>query len=74
MIFIVGINDKKLLVYSQASVTNIPDFPIRIFPPILFKIPPTDIVGSASAARSISVTIDVVVVFPCVPAMFKATS
>ena len=72
IMFIVGKNDKKLLVYSQASVTNMSDLPTRIFPPMLFKMPPTDIVGSLCAARRISVSIEVVVVLPWVPAIFTA--
>ncbi len=40
---------------------------MRIFPPMDFRIPPMDRVGSASAARSTSDIMEVVVVFPCVP-------
>ena len=38
--------------------------PTRIFPPIVGRMPPTEIVGSVLAAKRISVTIEVVVVFP----------
>ena len=70
--FIVGLNERKLLVYSHASVTKRSDRPILILPPISLRIPPTDIVGSASAARRISESMEVVVVLPCVPAMLTA--
>ena len=64
IILIVGLNDKKLLVYSQASVTKRSERPTLILPPMLLSMPPTEIVGSASAARRISVIIEVVVVLP----------
>ena len=67
MIPIFGKKFKKLFVYSHASVMNVSDFPTRIFPPIAFKIPPTEMVGSRSASRSTWEIIEVVVVFPCVP-------
>ena len=67
MISILGKKDKKLFVYSHASVTKSSEAPTRIFPPIEFKMPPTEMVGSASAAKRISVTMEVVVVFPWVP-------
>ena len=38
--------------------------PTRMFPPMDGRIPPTDMVGSASAARKISESMEVVVVFP----------
>ena len=72
MMLSVGLKERKLLVYSQASVTNKSDFPTLMLPPILWSIPPTYIVWSALAARRISVIIEVVVVFPCVPATFTA--
>ena len=50
--------------YSQASVTKRFEPPTRIFPPIVGRMPPTEIVGSVLAAKRISVTIEVVVVFP----------
>ena len=56
--------DRKLLVYSHASVTNEGPFPTRIFPPIEWSIPPTEIVGSVFSFRRISVSMEVVVVFP----------
>ncbi len=55
------------MVYSQASVTNRSGPPTRMLPPMSFKMPPTEIVGSVSAARRMSVIMDVVVVFPWVP-------
>ena len=58
---------KKLLVYSQASVRKQSEFPILIFPPIIGRIPPTETVGSASAASKTEVIIEVVVVLPWVP-------
>ena len=64
MISIVGKKERKLLVYSQASVTNSSGPPTRMFPPMECRIPPTEMVGSFSAARRISVTMEVVVVFP----------
>ena len=60
---------KKLFVYSHASVTNRLDFPTRMLPPIASKIPPTEMVGSIRASKKIWETIEVVVVFPCVPAI-----
>ena len=42
--------------------------PMRTLPPIAFKTPPTEIVGSVLAASRICASIDVVVVLPCVPA------
>ena len=55
------------MVYSQASVTNRSGPPTRMLPPMSFKMPPTEIVGSVSAAKRMSVIMDVVVVFPWVP-------
>ena len=40
---------KNELVYSHASVTKYSDLPTRILPPMDFRIPPIDSVGSASA-------------------------
>ena len=62
--FIVGLNDKKLLVYSQASATKYLSPPTLVLPPMLLRIPPTEIVGSMFAASNISETMEVVVVFP----------
>ena len=62
-----GAKSRKVLVYSQASVTKYSRPPIRIFPPISFSIPPTARVGSVSAASRISLTMEVVVVLPWVP-------
>ena len=62
--FIVGLNDKKLLVYSHASATKYLLPPTLVLPPMLLRIPPTEIVGSILAASRISETIEVVVVFP----------
>ena len=58
---------KKLSTYSQASVIKWLECPILTFPPIDFKFPPTNIVGSNLACSNIVDKIDVVVVFPCVP-------
>ncbi len=60
------------MVYSQASVRKMSDFPARIFPWILERIPPTEMVGSQSAFIKISAIIEVVVVLPCVPATLIA--
>ena len=70
--FNVGLKERKLFVYSHASVTKMSELPTLMLPPILCNIPPTDIVGSAFAARRISVIMEVVVVFPCVPATLTA--
>lgn len=43
---------------------KIPGLSYRIFPPIVFRMPPTEMVGSISAARSTSEIMEVVVVFP----------
>ncbi len=61
---ILGKKLKKLLVYSQASVTNRSVLPTRMLPPMLFNIPPMDRVGSVPACSRISVTMEVVVVLP----------
>ena len=53
--------------YSHASVTNRSGPPTRMLPPMSFKMPPTEMVGSVSAARRMSVIMEVVVVFPWVP-------
>ena len=45
---------------------------MRMLPPIASKIPPTDIVGARFAAKKMWEAIEVVVVFPCVPAMAMA--
>ena len=45
MISIFGKKDRKLFVYSQASVTKSSGPPTRIFPPMESSIPPTEIVG-----------------------------
>ena len=58
---------KKLSTYSQASVIKWSEWPILTFPPIDFRFPPTNIVGSNSACSNIVDNIEVVVVFPCVP-------
>ena len=44
-----GLNDRKLFVYSQASVINLSECPTRVFPLIAGIIPPTKIVGSVFA-------------------------
>ena len=56
------------MVYSQASVTNKSESPTRIFPPMEGRIPPTEMVGSRSPASRIWESMEVVVVFPWVPA------
>ena len=60
----VGLNDKKLLVYSQASATKYSEPPTLVLPPMLFNIPPTEMVGFISAQSRISEIMDVVVVLP----------
>ena len=67
IIAIFGLNDKKLLVYSQASVINLSECPTRVFPWIAGIIPPTNIVGSVFPSNIICDNIEVVVVFPWVP-------
>ena len=47
----VGWNFRKLFVYSHASVIKFSEWPMRIFPLITAKIPPTDMVGSLCAER-----------------------
>lgn len=74
MIPIFGFRLRKLLVYSHASVTKCPDRPTRIFPPISFRIPPTEIVGSRSAHRRMQEIMEVTVVFPCVPEIATESS
>ena len=64
---ILGKKCRKLFVYSHASVTKYSDLPTRIFQPIAFKMPPTEIVGSSSPSNRMCDIIEVVVVFPCVP-------
>ena len=44
-----------------------------MLPPMSFKIPPTEMVGSRSPARRISVSMDVVVVLPWVPEIAMAS-
>ena len=63
----VGKKDRKLLVYSHASVRNVSEWPTRIFPPISGRIPPTEIVGSFWLSMRIMDSMEVVVVFPWVP-------
>ena len=55
--------------YSHASDTKILDLPTLKLPSKAFKMPPTVMVGSALAAKRIWLIMEVVVVFPCVPAM-----
>ena len=61
---IFGKKFRKLFVYSHASVINVPEFPTRILPPMAFRIPPTEMVGSKSASRRMCEIMEVVVVFP----------
>ena len=49
--------------YGQCA-ENVSDFPTRMFPPMASKIPPTEMVGSVSAAKSTEENMEVVVVFP----------
>ena len=70
----VGANDKKLFVYSQASVIIVPEWPTLVLPLIAGIIPPTKIVGSVFAWSKICEIIEVVVVFPWVPETPIATS
>ena len=55
---------RKLLVYSQASVTKVSDCPTRILPPMEGRIPPTLMVGSQAPSRRIWEIMEVVVVLP----------
>jgi len=59
-------------VYSQLSFTKFSECPMRRFPPIEGSIPPTNMVGSQLPASRIWEIMDVVVVFPCVPATLMA--
>ena len=68
IMLIFGKKLRKLLVYSQASVRKISEFPTRIFPPMAGRIPPTLMVGSHSPFKRMWEIMEVVVVFPCVPA------
>ena len=52
MISKVGKKDRKLFVYSQASSKKVSFPPTRIFPPMASRLPPSEIVGSFSAASS----------------------
>ena len=63
----VGKNSRKLLVYSQASVTKVSECPTRMLPWMGGNTPPIESVGSVSPSRRIWESIEVVVVFPCVP-------
>ena len=67
MISMFGKKDRKLFVYSQASVTKISGPPTRMLPPMESSIPPTEIVGFFFSSMRISVSMEVVVVFPWVP-------
>lgn len=67
MIPTVGKKCRKLLVYSQASVRKVSEPPTRILPPMAGRIPPTEMVGSVSAASRMEEIMEVVVVFPWVP-------
>ena len=53
--------------YSHASVTKYSDLPTRMLPPMLSRIPPTDMVGSVSASIRMYDSMEVVVVLPWVP-------
>ena len=48
---VVGVKLRKLFAYSQASIMKFSDLPSLILPCIPLNIPPTDMVGSRSAAR-----------------------
>ena len=63
----VGLKDRKLLVYSQASSRKFSFPPMRIFPLISGSTPPMEMVGSSSAFIMIWDSMAVVVVFPWVP-------
>src|SRR5512140_130924 len=54
---------------SSASATRNSPWPSFAFDPRLFSFPPTTAVGSQPAVASTVATIEVVVVFPCVPAI-----
>ena len=58
---------KKAVGIFTGFCNKCPEFPTRIFPPIAFRIPPTDMVGSRSPARRMCEIIEVVVVLPWVP-------
>ena len=48
--------------------------PTRMLPPIAFKMPPTEMVGSISPASKMCDSIEVVVVLPWVPEIAIGTS
>ena len=60
------------MVYSQASVRKVWECPTRMLPPISGRMPPTVMVGSMPASRRSMESMEVVVVFPCVPATAMA--
>src|SRR5260221_500208 len=59
-------NERSL---SSASATRYCDFPKRAFDPIASTRPPTTTVGSSPPPAKTAATIEVVVAFPCMPAM-----
>ena len=65
----IGDNLKNERSLSSASATRYWLCPSRAFDPIASTRPPTTTVGSKPPAVSTDATIDVVVVFPCIPAI-----
>ena len=65
----VGVSFKNDPSLSSASATKRSPAPSRAFEPSAFTLPPTTTVGSRPAARSTVATSEVVVVFPCDPAI-----
>jgi hypothetical protein len=66
---IVGESSRKDPSLSSASRTIYSPFPSRALLPMVFNRPPTTTVGSNPARSRIVAIMDVVVVFPWVPAM-----
>ena len=64
MILTVGLNERKLFVYSQASIIQFLEPPTLTLPWRISRVAPTETVGSRSASTYICVRRDVVVVFP----------
>ena len=67
-----GKKERKELQYSQDSRIMVSPFPTRWPAPSAGRVPPIITVGSRWAARKIWVHMEVVVVFPWVPATHRA--
>ena len=69
---IVGVSLRNDPSLSSASATKRSPSPCRAFVPSALTLPPTTTVGSSPAARRTVATSEVVVVFPCEPAIVTA--